>query len=289
MATSIANFNSFVETVTGTTHNLSLTVSAGTARKVVVCVTDEAGIASLAVTFDGNAMTLIASASHTVTTQLSQNWYYYDLSDGYGTGSKTISFTHTTSTSAVTVTAWQLAGAATGAPEYGTIVESAATSTSSTTNSSVAVTANAAILATGNTASATPTLSSWTGVTGRQENNETNYTSAYADAVDVTAGTKTVTVTWSSTSGDKLLGVVSVAEAAPSGLTITSVTPSSFDSGIAGIVIAGAGFGASQGSSTVDIGGQAQTVTAWSDTSITFTSARGSNSMGAAALKLTRG
>lgn len=73
----------------------------------------------------------------------------------------------------------------------------------------------------------------------------------------------------------------------PSGLTITSVTPSSFDSGIAGIVIAGAGFGASQGSSTVDIGGQAQTVTAWGDTSITITSARGSNSMGAGQLKVT--
>lgn len=72
-----------------------------------------------------------------------------------------------------------------------------------------------------------------------------------------------------------------------SGLSITSVTPSSFDSGIAGIVIAGSGFGASQGSSTVDIGGQAQTVTAWSDTSITITSARGSNSMGSAQLKVT--
>lgn len=71
------------------------------------------------------------------------------------------------------------------------------------------------------------------------------------------------------------------------GLTITSVTPSSFDSGVAGIVIAGAGFGASQGSSTVDIGGQAQTVTAWGDTSITITSARGSNSMGAGQLKVT--
>ena len=75
--------------------------------------------------------------------------------------------------------------------------------------------------------------------------------------------------------------------AAGSGLTITSVTPSTFDDGKTGIVIAGAGFGASQGSSTVDIGGQAQTVTAWGDTSITITSARGSNSMGAGQLKVT--
>lgn len=72
------------------------------------------------------------------------------------------------------------------------------------------------------------------------------------------------------------------------GLSITSVTPSSFDDGRTGIVIAGSGFGASQGSSTLTIGGQAQTVTAWSDTSITFTSVRGSNSMGARSLTLTR-
>jgi hypothetical protein len=73
------------------------------------------------------------------------------------------------------------------------------------------------------------------------------------------------------------------------GLTITSVTPASFDDGKTGIVIAGSGFGASQGASTLTIGAQAQTITGWSDTSITFTSARGSNSMGAASLKLTRG
>ena len=71
------------------------------------------------------------------------------------------------------------------------------------------------------------------------------------------------------------------------GLAITSVTPSSFDSGITGVVIAGSGFGASQGSSTVTIGSQAQTVTSWSATSITITTARGANSMGANSLKVT--
>lgn len=90
-------------------------------------------------------------------------------------------------------------------------------------------------------------------------------------------------------SGVALRGYVTMAlrEAVTTGLTITSVTPSSFDSGTAGIVIAGNGFGASQGSSTVTIGSQAQTVTSWSDTSITITSARGSNSMGAGQLKVT--
>ena len=85
----------------------------------------------------------------------------------------------------------------------------------------------------------------------------------------------------------KVLAYFSDADA-PSGLTITSVTPSSFDDGRTGIVIAGSGFGASQGSSTLTIGGQAQTVTDWKDDQITFTSVRGSNSMGARSLTITR-
>lgn len=101
-----------------------------------------------------------------------------------------------------------------------------------------------------------------------------------------TAGA-TGTRQWTNPTNAKRAFSFAIAPASASGLTITSVTPSSFDSGIAGIVIAGSGFGASQGSSTVDIGGQAQTVTAWSNTSITITSARGSNSMGAASLKVT--
>lgn len=102
-------------------------------------------------------------------------------------------------------------------------------------------------------------------------------------------GTRTFTGTYPTTSAYSSAIGFAIKEATVSGLTITSVTPSTFDDGTTGIVIAGSGFGATQGSSTLTIGSQAQTVTAWSDTSITFTSARGSNSMGAASLKLTRG
>ena len=73
-----------------------------------------------------------------------------------------------------------------------------------------------------------------------------------------------------------------------SALSITSVTPSSFDDGHTGIVVAGTGFGSSQGSSTLKIGDQAQTVTAWSNTSITFTCVRGANSMGANTITVTK-
>ena len=44
-----------------------------------------------------------------------------------------------------------------------------------------------------------------------------------------------------------------------------------------GNTITGVRFGASQGAGTLVIGGQAQTVTAWSDTSITYTANRGAN------------
>jgi hypothetical protein len=67
--------------------------------------------------------------------------------------------------------------------------------------------------------------------------------------------------------------------------TITSITPATFDSGRS-VTLAGSGFGASEG--TVSIGGVSQTVTAWSDSSITFTTSRGSQSMGACRVDVVR-
>lgn len=109
-----------------------------------------------------------------------------------------------------------------------------------------------------------------------------------AYSVQATAGSTGVSTFTTATARNWAATTISVKSAA-SGLTITSITPSSFDDGRAGIVIAGSGFGASQGSSTLTIGGQAQTVTAWSDTSITFTSVRGSVSPGNATLAITKG
>lgn len=284
----IDNTATFIETVSGTTHSSTITLGAGTKRKIVVATGQDAGSATnvTGVTFDGNVMTQRAATSNAGDTAIKTYVYEYDVPNATGTGSKTITVTTGVSVSDITWYAWQLTGAATGAPEYAAI----STSTSSvTTVSDAAVTCSsgAAILSVVLSGSASPTVSWDATVAERAESNETNYTTAYADATSVTAGTKTVTATWSTTAGFKNLAVVSIAAAAASGLTITSVTPSSFDDGITGIVIAGSGFGASQGSSTVDIGGQAQTVTAWSDTSITVTSARGSNSMGTGQLKVT--
>lgn len=60
--------------------------------------------------------------------------------------------------------------------------------------------------------------------------------------------------------------------------SIASISPAAFDDGKP-VTLTGSGFGASQGS--VLIGGVAQNVNTWSDTSITFTTVRGSQSLGA--------
>ena len=105
---------------------------------------------------------------------------------------------------------------------------------------------------------------------------------------ETTAGQGSRSVGFTRTGADDVAAVHLAIREIASGLSITSVTPSSFDDGTTGIVVAGTGFGSSQGSSTLTIGGQAQTVANWSDTSITFTSVRGSNSMGSATLTLTK-
>lgn len=107
-----------------------------------------------------------------------------------------------------------------------------------------------------------------------------------AQAAAGASGDKTATI--SGATPRENVGFMFALKEAAVGLSITSVTPSSFDTGKTGVVIAGSGFGSSQGSSTVTIGGVAQTVTAWSDTSITITTSRGSQSMGAATLTVTK-
>ena len=74
-------------------------------------------------------------------------------------------------------------------------------------------------------------------------------------------------------------------DVASAGLTITSITPSQIDSGES-FTIAGTGFGSTQGLSLVQIGGVTQTPTSWSDSSITCTATRGSQSMGNATLTI---
>ena len=128
-----------------------------------------------------------------------------------------------------------------------------------------------------------------------------NYGDLQTQQAATTAGASTNTATRALTASSEDPGAftsgseqwvawtVAIAPNSATGLSITSVTPSAFDDGRTGIVIAGSGFGASQGSSTLTIGGQAQTVTDWNDSQIIFTSVRGSVSPGNATLTITKG
>ena len=69
-------------------------------------------------------------------------------------------------------------------------------------------------------------------------------------------------------------------------MQIDSITPTRFDNGRS-VTVTGEGFGSSQGQ--VLIGGIAQNVNTWSDTAITFTSVRGSQSMGACRVDVVAG
>lgn len=67
--------------------------------------------------------------------------------------------------------------------------------------------------------------------------------------------------------------------------TISTISPSTFDDGKS-VTLTGSGFGASQGQ--VLIGGVAQNVNTWSDDEITFTTVRGSQSLGACRVDVVR-
>jgi hypothetical protein len=96
-----------------------------------------------------------------------------------------------------------------------------------------------------------------------------------ADKVQTTAGatgTAAGTVTFSGNAGYIAfqLALKKAGGSAPAIFAIDSVTPNVLYEGLTSIVIAGAAFGTTQGNSKVLLDGTEQTVTAWSDTSITF-------------------
>lgn len=110
------------------------------------------------------------------------------------------------------------------------------------------------------------------------------------------AGAATVTTGWGVNAAGTVsnwqwvIGALSIngATGGGGGPSITSVTPSTFSPGDT-VTVTGSGFGATQGSSTLDVGGEAQTVTSWSDTSVQFRATRGALAYDAYTLTLTNG
>jgi hypothetical protein len=288
--------------VASTTHSVTLNKPSGLATGdcLVVVISgrqDDGASRDLASEVSFSGFTLVSESAAYTATAVSRKWVFRKaITDGAG---EPASYTFTaTGSSANKLNLTGIAGAFSGVDTASPVDASSTfdgevTSTTLTFNGVTTTTANTMLVMCGAARRGTPTATFNDGTeiaesaqagTAAAGGGTTAYMGYLAQASAGASGNKTATLT-ESRENDGL--IVALKESAPSGLTITSVTPSSFDDGIAGIVIAGAGFGASQGSSTLTIGGQAQTVTAWSNTSITITSARGSNSMGAGQLKVT--
>lgn len=105
--------------------------------------------------------------------------------------------------------AWQINRAAPGAPAN--TITTALASVGTTVSNTIVTTENSMLLAT--VASSSPARTyTWNAdvVTDRQELDETNQTTATADAFQFTGGEKTITATASGTEGNKYLGLVSI-------------------------------------------------------------------------------
>lgn len=256
-------------------QTLNIPVGSGNNRVVVAFFTQfRTPVTVGSGTLNGTAGTLIATVDSPDGTRRSTAWIWLDAALPTSSGDYTV--TYTGAGSDIAIHAIHYSGAAQDStPTY---ASTSANSGASGISLSPTLTSGAVVF--GATHSTNLTITgSQTAILANGNSGNTTHSSSYNETNNA--------ITYSSTTQGNAAIAVAIEAAAAGGLTITSVTPSSFDSGIAGIVIAGSGFGASQGSSTVDIGGQAQTVTAWGDTSITITSARGSNSMGAGQLKVT--
>lgn len=261
-------------TTAGTTLNIP--VGSGNNRVVVVALTQfRSPVTVTAATLNGVAGTLVDTSDNPASTRRAIAYIWLDADLPASSGDYTVAYTGTGNDVAIHAIHYS------GAAQDSTPASAKASADSGATSISLnpSLTAGAIFIAANHNTSLTIT-GGQTAILENANSGNASHSSGYKES----AGP----VSYSMLSSGYAAIAVSIEEASAGALSITSVTPSSFDDGVSGIVIAGSGFGSSQGSSTLTIGGQAQTVANWSDTSITFTSVRGSNSMGSATLTLTK-
>jgi hypothetical protein len=135
--------------------------------------------------------------------------WYYDVPSSTTSDNKTIVMTTPTATNTATWHAWQVNRAAAGAPTN--TLTRVDLGLGDNVSNTIVTTENSVLLAT--VASSSPARSySWNNdvINDRQELDETNQTTATADAFQFTGGSKTVTATASGTEGSKYLGLVCI-------------------------------------------------------------------------------
>jgi hypothetical protein len=219
MSQSVQNFNSgTLNAGAATSLTVSITLGAGTSRKLIVSLVSETAVTPTALTFDGTALLANLIATADAGSNLLVRTYYYDIPDAKGTGSYNVVVTLSASTSAYAMFVWQTVNSATGAVEDFDTATAAATTTVADT---VTSTAGALILAAAGASAGTRTYT-WTGdVTERTELAVSNYTPSCADGVQGSGGSKTATATIAGGTANLAIVAVSIAEAVPAGTTIT--------------------------------------------------------------------
>ena len=271
-----------------TTNTLShtATITAGSGRIALVTVAGE-GVTvdpDLSVTIGGQAMTKLGGGLSHLDGGSSSYLYVFFANDATlsaaADGVIGVSAVNS-SGQGRTVAYAQFSGRSQSAPTFNSAVSTTndtACSVSSTASGSDADIHAATIL----NGIRTPT---WSGdleaeITLAQPSGDASTGQAYGDGI--AAGSVTAGITASG--GTRWVSSIVVMEASGSSPAITDAGDELFENGES-ITITGTGFGASQGTGTVklcptdnvaDGSAQAQTVTSWSDTSITITVSRGS-------------
>jgi len=174
---------------------VSLPLGVGANRKVVVEIASEDAVSVTGLTFDGTTFFAnnVFDYQPLGTGSVRGRLYYYDVPNAKADGSYNVVMSLVGASTGFSLHCWQLVDAASGTAE----ATATATNGSGTTLASGSVTSTdgAVLIALGNSSSPSGTLSFSGAVTERTELNESNYTSASADASTVTAGGKSFTLT----------------------------------------------------------------------------------------------
>jgi molybdenum-dependent DNA-binding transcriptional regulator ModE len=196
MAATIGNTVSYAAASATTTHSANLTLGSNSRRKVVVGVTCETSTTLNAITVNGTSVLgndrSAAPDQNPNDTLLKMWWFDYDVPSGTPSGAITITVTSAASDLGWSFHAWEVLDAADGAPESTNVAHAAS---GSNATASVTASTGAALVAAGLIHAATSTIAFSGDVVERTENNESNFTSACADAANVASGTRTVTLT----------------------------------------------------------------------------------------------
>lgn len=216
MASAISAFVAYdAAGVASTTHDVTVTVPSGADRVLAVGVGMDIATTVTSVTFDpsGNnlAFTQRAVETHSGASALKAYGYTLAVPSGVGASTYTVRVTLAASQADVSVGCWSLTDAT-----YSAASTNEASNAVNTVSTTVSCVADGAVVAVFANASAAVTWTSAAGVTERTEQNETNYTTMFADALTTAVESRTVSGTCDAVTGNKVMATMSFAPV-PSG------------------------------------------------------------------------